>query len=395
MKKKLFSYLILSFFTFQNLLLADSENNVEFFSNLENRIACISECNVQDSLQAKIASAGIKSGFVVDASFLYQQGLIDHLTCVKTISQVSGNAQLGETLIIEEQIDNLNFKWKPGVRVNLGYVFFKRDQLSVNFTWTYLNGEGMISTTFNDPTFELGSLKPSWFPFLLGPMADQADAKWDCKLNILDGTFGRNFFLGRWFTFHPYGGVRGVWIDQDYNAKYHAAWRVDTTGSGDQSLSFYDTKFEGKNDFTGAGLLFGLEANWYLSCNFSVFTNLKTSIFYGKFELQQLFDGQIVIPITGIPTIIIPEVITEFRDVHRIRPSLEGEMGIRWEHFFCRNSYRFFTGLSYEFSFWFFQNIFENLIGTLDSVQNSFVTANIDPRNLQFQGINFQLGFDF
>ena len=394
MKKKLLNYSIPAVLAAQNFLLANSENDRQFFSDSEDRIACISECNVQGYLQGKIASAGVDSGFVVGASYLYQEGKIDHLSAVKVVSY-EGDSTQGETILVAENIDNLDFEWKSGFKVNAGYIFCQRDQLGIDITWTHLDAEGKISTFLNDPTFAKGTLKPNWFPFILGPLADQANAKWDCKFNLLDGTFGRSFFLGKWLAVHPYGGIRGVWIDQDYKAKYHAAWMIDTTGMGNLSLTFRDTQFDGKNDFKGVGFLFGFETDWYISCRLSAFTNIKTSLIYGKFDVQQVFNGQIVVPVSGIPTFILPEIITQTRSINRLRPNLEGEMGLKWEQFFCDDSYRFFVAISYEFSFWFFQNVFENIVAYLDGAQNSFTIASIDPRNLQFQGINVRVGFDF
>lgn len=372
----------------------EGESNSEIFQ-LEEKIACISDCNVQNQLQGKITSSGIDCGFTTSVSFLYQQGVLDNLSSVKEINQNPVNPQPNQTIEIRESIDNIHFDWRPGVRVSLGYIFSQRDQFGIDLAWTYLEGKGKSSTSLDSSTLAQNYLKPSWLPFLLGSVADQAQVDWNCKLNLLDGVMGRSFFLGRWLTFYPYGGVRGVWIDQDYQAKYHAAWTIDTTGSGDLALSIRDTKFKGKNDFHGVGLLFGFQTEWYLSCQFSTFANLKTSLNYGRFKIDQFFDGQIVIPIPGIPTLVIPETIDEKRNFHRIRPSLEGEIGLRWEQFFCQDCYRFSLGASYQFSYWFSQNLFENVINVFDPVQNAYVNATIDPRSLQFQGVNIQVGFDF
>jgi|JI10StandDraft_1071094.scaffolds.fasta_scaffold09590_7 hypothetical protein len=376
----------------QNCIWANSIDSSEGVRDPHDQISRISECNVQGILQPKIASAGINGGFTLGASFLYQQSSVDLLTAARTVN-ITGMPADG--LIAKEQIDTMDYKWQPGMRVSAGYIFSQRDQLKLNITWTHLRGKGSSEVLFNDPTFKNGSLKPVWFPFLLGPLADQATSTWDCKLNLLDGTFGRSFFLGKWLVMQPYGGVRGAWINQDYLAKYHAAWMIDTTGTGNLTLSFKDTRFDAQNKFKGVGLLFGLETDWYVTRNFCAFTNFKTSLLYAKFDITQTSEGQIIIPISTIPTIIVPETISMTRGFHRIRPSLEGEIGIKWEKFFCGNSYRLFMGVSYEFSFWFCQPLFENVTNYLDGVQNSFATSFVDPRNLQFQGINIQAGFDF
>ncbi len=393
MKKQLFFTPVVTLVAFQSVLFSNTEEKTSHLSGLEEQIACISECNIKDRLQPKLASAGVECGITLGASFLYQQAIVDLLSSVRQVGFTS--VPDGGAVVAVEETDVIDYKWRPGFRVIAGYIFSQREQLGLNIAWTHLEGKGASSVYFDDPTFSKGSLKPTWNPFLLGPQADQATSTWDCKFNLIDGTFGRGFFLGKWLVVHPYAGIRGAWIDQDYQAKYHAAWTVDTTGGGNFALSFRDTSFTAENDFKGVGFLFGLGTDWYLSCNFSVFTNLKTSLLYGKIEVFQFIDGQLIIPIPTIPTIVIPETISQTRSVRRLRPNLEGELGVKWEQFFCNNSYRLFLGVSYEFSFWFFQNMFENTTNYLDGVQNSFATSFVEPRNLQFQGINVQAGFDF
>ncbi len=218
----------------------------------------------------------------------------------------------------------------------------------------------------------------------------------DEKRNIVDrcdGVFGKRLFLGKWFAVRPYAGVRGAWIDQDYLAKYHGAWQL-FDGSG-TFLDFRDTSFKVTNDFKGVGFLFGLENDYYIAHNFSAFTNLTASLLYGRFSAVETADGQAVITPFLTPSVAIPETVILNRDFHRVRPNIEGEIGLRWEKFFSGNSSRFFIGASYQFSFWFFQNITDNVILYFDEVQNSYASSNVEYRNLQFHGIRIQAGFDF
>ncbi len=52
----------------------------------------------------------------------------------------------------------------------------------------------------------------------LGSVADHALASWRLNFNTLDLSLGRNYFVGRFLSLHPYLGIRAVWIDQNYKS---------------------------------------------------------------------------------------------------------------------------------------------------------------------------------
>jgi hypothetical protein len=140
---------------------------------------------------------------------------------------------------------------------------------------------------------------PIWVSVLTGPAADKASGHWDLDFDTLDLELNRPFFIGKWLSLDPKIGMRGAWIDQHYNVKYHALFPTSTT------ILIRNTSFRSNESFKGVGIKMGSDLKFYLCKSLSILGNLSTSILWGKLTLHEKIKGYIVID----PTTTLPEIV--------------------------------------------------------------------------------------
>ncbi len=363
--------------------------------SLSEKIDRISEQNYLNTWQGKSGNATVHGGPFIDIAFLYSIAKIDGLEFVLKTDLNAPDGFPG-ILKIDGKYEDLDFKWKPGAQVKLGYILPCHDQWDASLTWTYLHSKARNSVSaqnFNPFSFSnTGVLRPSWVPILLGSVADHAAAHWRLNFNTLDLSLGRNFFIGRFLSFHPYLGLRAVWIDQNYKVKYHGAFSI-SDGTGGAGLLFQNSKLIAHSDFWAAGLLLGTDLKWALHRNFSIIGKAAGSLVGGDFDLNQKIHGGIVVSGAETP-IIVPETVVLKQDINSLRPNLEGQLGLEWQMFLKQNKYRIALSVNYFASYWFRQNEFLNL-----DASNIGNDTNIMPDrregDLQFQGGMLNLALEF
>ncbi|MBS0621311.1 MAG: hypothetical protein JSS61_07660 [Verrucomicrobia bacterium] len=346
-------------------------------------ITTFSEQNELGKWQGKTTSASADKGFTIDGAFLYWQAHEDGLEYAQKIN-VFATPPASPIVKVNTDKNNLHFEWNPGVRVSLGYISSGMEQWDLNLAWTYMysKAHGSASTSGD---LGLHNLRPVWAPLLMGFVADSASAKWHMHFNTLDLTLGRNYFAGKTLAVKPTIGVRGAWIDQHYTAKYHGA---HTDGA---STFFHDNSFKAHNDFTGGGIRIGGDFTWYMSRNWNVVGNLFGSLIYGRFNVKQIEDGEILV--SGF---LIPEHVNMKDHFNRVRPNVEGKLGLQWQSFFNKEKYRFSIGAFYDLSYWFEQNELFNTISYIDPTtgENPIVPTR-NPGDLSFQGVSGEIRFEF
>lgn len=382
------------------MLLASDETE----PSLSEKIDRISEQNYLNTWQGKSGSASVHGGPFIDIAFLYSIAKIDGLEFVQKTHLNFPDGFPG-ILKVNGKYEDLDFKWKPGAQVKLGYILPCHDQWDVALTWTYLHSKAHNSVSVqNFNPFSTSSstvLRPSWTPILLGSIADHAAANWRLNFNTLDLSLGRNFFIGRFLSFHPYLGIRAVWIDQNYKVKYHSAFSYSDE-TGDSHLLFQNSQLKAHNDFWAVGLLLGTDLKWAFHRNFSLIGKAAGSLVGGDFDLTQKIHGGFIAGSADGP-VINPETVVLKQDNNSLRPNLEGQIGLEWQMFFKENKYRIALSTSYFASYWFRQNELLNEIDVRDNLNlgggnvgtNVYVTPDRREGDLQFQGGMINLSLEF
>ena len=253
----------------------------------------------------------------------------------------------------------LDYDWRFAFRVTAGYQFdcpdwdlwaeYMRFATSQSNTTNLPAGGGLYSNVFNG-----------------GSISSLTKIRQSVAFNTADLNLGRNYFLRRNVSMHPFFGLRGAWINQHQNTK------IDSVSS-----VFYQMKQ--KNDYGGLGLRTGSSVRWHLSQGWSLFGSLSAALMWGQFDnsLKQIQTS------SGTTTTNI-DLNT---DTRRILPNMMADAGITWEHVFRRG--RLGMTLGYEFDYWWRQN------QTVHVDASTTYTYYRISEDLALQGVKLNLGYDF
>lgn len=288
------------------------------------------------------------------------------------------NVQFGSGFLSDGDVKNPKFKWSPGFKVGLGWNL-PHDGWDVYLNWTRLHAH----TKHNHSSAPSGGLLIPTFenPFIIAPgsavldfvSATDATSRWKLHLNVLDGTLGREFFVSKWLTLRPFGGVRSAWVQQKLSVEYDYATTPTITT---------EDVFTCRNKYWGIGLLAGLNSEWGLGCGFSLFGDAAISLLYGNIKVHER--ERIVAP---SPTTVRMKV---HDDQKMGRAVTDLAAGVRWETYFCDDDFRLRLQAGWEQHMFFGQNQLVNFVDSFN--QGKFVSNQGD---LSLQGLTVSAQFDF
>lgn len=347
------------------------------------RIEMISEENAFCKWQGRSQSATVDKGVVVSGNYLYWQAKEDGLEYLQTVNlNGAGSTQL----LVRAELFEPDSSWNSGFRVALGYIFPARSQWDVRLDWTSFHSHAGNRQSSSDPTLATEMLRPTWLPFLMGTGATQGSVDWTLRYNILNLSLGRDFFLGKWMSFHPQMGITGGWIKQHYHANYEGFSALNGVFS-----PVGPTNYLADWEYRAVGLRLGTDVQWYMTSQVSLVANGFASILCGKYQLNEKFNGAFPI---GFFTLIHEKIMLK-DNFYRLRPAIEMEIGARWQHFFSDKMRRVLFGAYYGFAYWFQQNIMVNEFVILDQNFNSFLTNLPTTGDLQLQGLRIEAEINF
>jgi len=196
-----------------------------------------------------------------------------------------------------------HFEWNPGFRVGIGYEFACRNW-DIGALWTSFHSKAHDSNNCGDRI------------------------RWNLNFDVVDVIAGYNANLGSCFLLRPFVGLRGATIDQ----KLHIGEFSSLSSSSIYSSSFstYSSLIGNisKERFSGIGPLIGLEAEWNVFCDFSLYIAASVSWLYGNFnvELSQYDEFSYAIDSCRVTKHLNANVTAG-----------DAEIGIRWQKCFCEN----------------------------------------------------------
>lgn len=293
-----------------------------------------------------------------------------------------------------------HFRWSPGFRFGIGSQMGSSDQWDVSAVWTSFNthARGSVDTHTTDPDLDDNFIfVPRWNPEILGASAARGSADWKLRYHTIDVALGRNYFISRKLSVHPQMGLRGAWINQDYDAKYLA--QFSTSFPSGLTTSLLPSSFDGDVDFKGVGMRANVDLEYHFTPHFAFCGNMGGSLFYGWFHVKEKFKGWFSQPQGSI----IANNTTFDHHFQRTRANLEGALGFIIEGDMGASSHIRFT-LKYEFSEWFSQNMLADAEVVPKIIQSNttddvLITntrrAKEDGSNLGLQGLTAELRFDF
>lgn len=356
----------------------------------EPSIEMISEKNVQNQPQPISAVHGVEKGFFINGSFLYWKADMDNLEYALHIKVANANGGSG-TITADAKVQELDFEWNPGGRLEIGYIFNQREGWKAALSGTHFNSEAHGSSRISNSNNGQEELVPRWFPPISGQFLTRSSAHWELEFNTLDLTLGRDFFVSKWISFSPYFGLQGAWIKQDYKIN-NDAFYIEQAG-----LVFRENQLRFHQHFKGFGFEMGTGFIFHIVDNFGIIGNVEGSLVWGVCKTFQRLNGGVPIETLGV----LSEDIRVHDSKHRLRASIASDLGFIWEQFWNKQKNRFFLSATYAYSIWFNQNEFRNLffggnaVNVPQPLQNNSPIFEKNEGDLQLQGLVISAGLDF
>lgn len=332
-------------------------------------------------------------GFYGEIDFLVLRADVNALAYgigVDSNQRVTSGEEFPEPLPINRAPDvylkmkNLHTHWDPGFRLGIGYACSDSWGLCAKYTQYHSS----TTSHFDDPSpfssspFEgaTGGLLPLYgispISAMIGAIRE-ARAKWKLDINLLDFEIKKLFDVGRDIKLSPFVGIRTAWIDQSYRIKYDVQQFV---------ISPPDYAFHVKmaNDYLGAGIIAGLDAEWEMKCGFSLFSKVAGSLVYGRFHVHQDLTNRFSPPVNSLfPGTTAPNSF--LRDSFWLtRAIAEYALGLQWKRSFCNDAYVVSCKVLWEQQLFFGQNQLARLL-----------YGSTNNHDLGLSGFSFDFGLDF
>jgi len=254
------------------------------------------------------------------------------------------------SLPIKGRTKHMEFDWDCGLRVGLGYNFdYDGWSLSGQYTWFDTSGSDSTRAGLNSSVVPLrGSSSiagtangiQDFFVF-----CTSAKSQFDMSYQAIDVELGRDYYVSSKLALRPFWGVKTAWIDLEQTTRYTGG---NPTGGNDSilGLSRNTVHIRENSDFWGVGPRTGIDTRWYLGEGFSIFGNIAGALLYGYFDVdhKERFTAS-----------------NDFRirlhaDRHAFSPTVQYQMGLRWDSYFHNNKHHFAVGLGFEGQYWWRMN---------------------------------------
>lgn len=253
--------------------------------------------NASDYFQAACCEAP-RSNFNLRGELLYWRSELCGLESAfgSTTISTTVNGAFITTTVNESDVEP-DFRWNPGFRIGADLSF---NCLILEADWTHFNG----GAKFNDST-QFG--------------------RWKIDYDTIDLTLGRRFCAAPCFYFKPFIGVRALKINQSLQSHLETLF-VSLIGN-----NIVTSDLDDREEFWGIGPQIGIEANWYLGNNFSIYGSFAAIAYYGEVKGTN-FD-------TNIFTSTIS--VANGRRKHCFNTmATDGTIGIRWDRSWCFSCYQ-------------------------------------------------------
>jgi hypothetical protein len=279
-------------------------------------------------------------------------------------------------------LHKVNPDWKPAFRV--GAVFYlPYDKWETNLAYTYYRSKK--SSTYNGVTPTLWGHSSRQ----IADFSNYAKASWRLNLNIADCEFGRQSYMGKYFSMKPYFGVRFAQVDQKLNINY--VFNNNPANIGRLGAS---NVIKPKSFFAGAGLKAGIDTDFTLIKAIKFYTITSGSLLYGRFSNRYIV-------IQTLPAVPEQRTIANAGDsFYQSIASGQLAMGFKFGSYFNQNKNHFDFQIGWEQNIFFGVNKMQHYVHKLteysshqDQVNGSKLMQ--ENKNLTLQGIVVNATIDF
>lgn len=255
-------------------------------------------------------------------------------------------------------------EWSPGCRVGFGgNLPFDEWDAYLNWTWFHSDPKDSAKETSDGPLLVLWAHPDSEET----RFASRAHGKWDLTLNIIDFELGRALWIGEHLSLHPFLGIRGAWIDQEFKVKY----RYATSPS-------FEGEIEAESDFEGVGVRAGLDLRFSLLNGWSIYGLATGALMYGHLDCDSHQKAN-------------HHLIARTDDgFHRGVSTVQMGLGLQWDAYLGHDRFHVGVRMGWEQNIWYGVtqfNRYHTQLQTGDLVQNN--------GDLTLQGGTLSAQFDF
>lgn len=301
------------------------------------------------------------------ASFTYWQPVQDNME----LGIVSDNTVV--TDVINGNVVNMDFDYKPGFKVGLG-MNFDHDCWDTFVEYTWFRGSHSNTTTLNAAEAPNTTLFPMWSaPSSLSFYS--GSQKWKLHMDLLDWQLGREYYVGTKLTYRPFFAARAAWIRQNLDVDY----------LNDGAVTPVNDFVNKTSNSWAIGPRAGLYTNWMIGDGFRLYGNGAGDILFTQYT--KLNSKETVATNAGVVSSFYS---VKQRKLNTIRTHLDLELGLGWGSYFdCNNWHVDFTA-GYGFQVFFDQNMFRHFT---DDVADA--VSNTPNGNLYMHGLTATARLDF
>jgi len=339
-----------------------------------------------------------KKGAYVNTSFIYWQSKVGELEyCSRNnAGEFHPFLWFKRSLISDAKIVEPKFDWKPGFKVELGYLS-EYDNWDIISTWTYIYGR------FDNQSKTMSSewgVDPLWYIPHIGQinhmLFSRAKASWKMQLNVIDLCWGRNSTLTDSLSIRLFAGAKGAWYKNKLNVKYNDSedFLYDVGEGVNVQFTSWEEIVHPHQDSWGIGPQIGINSLWKLFKGFHISADSSFSVPYFFDNLKIISRERI--QAYGIPLLTIDGIFYPTTNIRnsfsQFRPICNISLGLAWESCFDQSSLsKFYASLQYELQYWWNFNQMKRAL-ELDSFAPSLRNMQGD---LQTQGLTASIGLEF
>lgn len=284
--------------------------------------------------------------------------------------------QTGGANLLNANIVNFDFDYKPGFQVGLGMNMDHGDWDS-QALYSWYRGKHTTKTTLDRVNAPDTVLHPmQMFPAMTDTFYS-GNESWKLRMDLLDWQLARNYYVGMKLSFRPFFAARAAWIRQNKVVSFN-----DNVNAQDQGF-----RVGQRSTSWGVGPRAGIGTNWMIGEGFRVFGNAGADILFTQYTKlrsnQSSLDAQGQI-ISGTTYIV------KQNDLNTLRTHMDLEIGFGWGTYFDNNNWHVDLSAGYGFQVFFNQNVFRSFSsGTGTAVSES------PNGNLYMHGLTATTRFDF
>lgn len=255
-----------------------------------------------------------------------------------------------------------DWNFEPGYRIGVG-ILKDHDgwDISAKYTWISVDGTKKrvsIDDTNTERIRPIGGLASD--PGI--EQITQASGLWKLDFSVIDAELGRNFFISRYLVLRPFVGFKGTWQDQTYHVKLIGM--VPEFGLADNSAQGISNQ---TLSYWGVGIRAGLNTSWHFNRCWSLFGEMAFTGLWEEFCAETKATRALLTPQVGSSPVNTLYTESEFST---IKPVVELLIGLRYESWFCCETYHMSLDGGWELQWWgdqnqFFETARESRLGDL------------------------------